>query len=355
VSTPPPSPNGPTAPPTASRQRPPAGRRAFSAARQWAAAAALPFIAAAVWMPPLHLPRNTFTYVATLDITQSMNTEDVSLDGAPASRLAFAKAALRDAIGGLPCGSKVGLSVFTGERTMQLLEPVEVCTNYDALLSSLAGIDGRMRWTDWSRIAEGGIWSAVRTARMVGPGVAVLFFTDGQEAPPLLPANMRPWDEGHDVKGWLIGVGGSEPVPIPKSDANGNRIGFWSAGDVIQVPREPGKPADGESHEELSSLRAPYLQLVARRIGFSYRKLTDAASLREAMTEPRFGHREPVPVDVRAWPALIALLLLVWRYLPGRGASRAGWRALLRRLQRHGGESRRAAADGTNPPYSRSR
>ncbi|HEY1609255.1 MAG TPA: MxaL protein, partial [Paraburkholderia sp.] len=242
-------------------------------------------------MPPLYLPRDTFTYIATFDITQSMNTEDVSLNGAPASRLAFAKARMRDALGSLPCGSKVGWSVFTGERSMLLLQPLEVCANYDALLASLAAIDGQMRWTNWSRIAEGGVWSAVRTARQSGPGVAVLFFTDGQEAPPLLPSNTRPWDEGHDVKGWLIGVGGSEPVPIPKSDANGNRIGFWSADDVIQVPRVPGAsvPA-GESHEELSSLRAPYLSMLADRIGFSYQRLTDAQSLRDAMTLPRFGH-----------------------------------------------------------------
>lgn len=341
----------PTGQPTTQRR---AARRAFAIARHWAAAAALPFLAAAVWMPPLHLARDMFTYVATFDITQSMNTEDVTLDGAPASRLAFAKAQMRDALGRLPCGSKVGWSVFTGERTMQLLQPVEVCANYDALLSSLAAIDGQMRWTNWSRIAEGGVWSAVRTARLVGPGVAVLFFTDGQEAPPLLPSNMRPWDGGHDVKGWLIGVGGSEPVPMPKTDANGNRIGFWRAGDVIQVPRVPGKPAEGESHEELSSLRGPYLEQIASRTGFSYRKLTDAASLAEAMTEPRFGHREPVPVDMRALPALVGLLLLVWRYLPERGA----WRAPLARFHGRGAASRRdaAAADkGTNPPYSRSR
>ncbi|TDV39297.1 mxaL protein [Paraburkholderia caballeronis] len=327
--------------------------RAFAAARRWSVAAALPFIAAALWMPPLHLPRDTFSYIATFDVTQSMDTDDVSLDGAPASRLAFAKASMRDALGRLPCGSKVGWSVFAGERTLLLLPPIEVCANYDALLSSLAAIDGRMRWTNWSRIAEGGVWSAVRTARQVGPGVAVLFFTDGQEAPPLLPSNQRPWTEGHVVKGWLIGVGGTEPVPMPKSDANGNRIGFWRADDVIQVPRVPGEPAAGESHEELSSLRGPYLAATAARVGFSYRRLTDAASLGDALTDPRFGHREPVPVDVRALPACIALLLLVWRYLPERATWRTAARAFRRPFQRPA--PRGTTAGGANTPYSRSR
>jgi len=316
---------------------------ALATARQWAAAAALPFIAAAIFMPPLHLERDTFSYIATFDITQSMDTEDVTLDGAPASRLALAKASMREALGALPCGSKVGWSVFSGERTLLLLPPVEVCANYDALLSSLAAIDGRMRWTNWSRIAEGGVWSAVRTARQVGPGVAVLFFTDGQEAPPVLPGTLRPWEEGRDVKGWLVGVGGSEPVPIPRTDEQGNRIGFWSADDVIQVPPVPGAPPAGESHEELSSLRGPYLAAIAARTGFSYRRLTDPASLRTALADPRFGHRAPVPVDVRALPAIVALLLLVWRYLPARAA-----------FQRRA-TTRGAAAGGKNAAYSRSR
>ncbi|HTH61157.1 MAG TPA: MxaL protein [Paraburkholderia sp.] len=301
-------------------------------------------------MPPLHLQRDTFSYIATFDITQSMNTEDLTENGTPVSRLAFAKAQMRDALGRLPCGSKVGWSVFTGQRAMLLLQPIEVCANYDALLSSLAAIDSSMRWTNWSRIAEGGVWSAVRTARQSGAGVAVLFFTDGQEAPPLLPSNLRPWDEARDVKGWLIGVGGSEPVPIPRSDADGNRIGFWSADDVIQVPRVPGAPPAGESHEELTSLRGSYLDMIAARVGFSYRRLTDAGSLGDAIVDPRFGHREAVPVDVHALPALAGLLLLVWRYLPERDTLRHAWRALRRRVQR-----RAAPADGTNPPYSRSR
>lgn len=329
--------------------------RAMQTARQWAAAAALPFIAAAVWMPPVELPHDTFTYVATFDITQSMDTSDVALDGAPASRLEFAKASMADALGRLPCGSKVGWSVFTGERSMLLLSPIEVCSNYDALLSSLAAIDGRMRWTNWSRIADGGIWSAVRAARALGPGVGVLFFTDGQEAPPLLPSNAMPWDQGHVVKGWLVGVGGSEPVPVPRTDANGNRIGFWRAEDVIQVPPVPGAPPAGESREELSSLREPYLSVVATRIGFGYRRLTDGASLAAALTEPAFGHREPIPVDLRWIPACVGLLLLAWRYAPERSAWRRLYAAARRRIGQLRASARDTAAGGANAPYSRSR
>ena len=131
-------------------------------------AVALLLLLAAVAMPRVTLSRDTFSYIVTFDITQSMNVEDVALNGVPVSRLVFARAAMRDALGQLPCGSKVGWSVFTGQRTLLLLPPVEVCSNFDALLSSLEGIDGRMRWTNWSRIAEGGIYSATRVAQIPG-------------------------------------------------------------------------------------------------------------------------------------------------------------------------------------------
>ena len=122
--------------------------RGFRNLRHWLTPLALGALVAAVAMPDMTLPRNTFEYIVTFDITQSMDVEDVVLNGAPVSRLKFAQAAMRDALGRLPCGSKVGWSIFTGQRTLLLLSPLEVCANYDALLMSLDGIDGRMRWTN---------------------------------------------------------------------------------------------------------------------------------------------------------------------------------------------------------------
>src|ERR1700744_2338333 len=191
---------------------------------------ALVALIAAVVMPKVRLPRNAYDYIVTFDITQSMDVDDVSLNGVPVSRLKFAQAAMRDALGHLPCGSKVGWSVFTGQRTLLLLPPVEVCGNYDALLVSLDAIDGRIRWTNWSRIAEGGVYSAVRVAQDVGGGAAIAFVTDGQEAPPMTAS--RGLMEGINaarIRGWLIGVGGDQPAAIPKTDAAGNRIGYWQA------------------------------------------------------------------------------------------------------------------------------
>lgn len=291
--------------------------RGFNRVRHWLMPVALIALIAAVVMPQVTLPRNTFDYIVTFDITQSMDVEDVSLNGVPVSRLKFARAAMRDALGRLPCGSKVGWSVFTGQRTLLLLPPIEVCNNYDALLVSLDTIDARMRWTNWSRIAEGGVYSAARVAQEVGHDAAVVFVTDGQEAPPVLPtrALMRDINPA-GIKGWLIGVGGDQPAAIPKTDADGNRIGYWQAEDVIQVPITPGSDVPVETHEELSELRGQYLGFVAGQTGLGYRRLWTTRALSDAMLDARFEHREPVPTDLRWCPALLALLLFVVRFAP---------------------------------------
>jgi mxaL protein len=294
--------------------------RYFFSRQQWPLVLALLLLVAALAMPPVTLPRDTATYIVTFDITQSMDTEDVGSSDTSSSRLEFARAAMRETLGKLPCGSKVGWSVFTGQRTLLLMLPIEVCGNFDTLLSSLKEIDGRMRWTNWSRIAEGGIYSAVRTAHEVGPDTSVIFVTDGQEAPPVLPSDDRVRElAGEKVHGCLIGVGGDQPANIPKTDANGNRVGFWRADEVIQVPTVPGKPATAESHEELSELRGEYLALVASRIGFKYQRLVGAEALTRAMLDPQLMHREPAATNLNWCPALLALLLLTWRFLPSWG------------------------------------
>lgn len=320
----------------------------FSRMRHWLTRIALLALIAAVVMPEVTLPRNGFSYIVTFDITQSMDVEDVSLNGVPVSRLRFAQAAMRDALGQLPCGSKVGWSVFTGQRTLLLLPPIEVCNNYDALLVSLDGIDGRMRWTNWSRIAEGGVYSAVRVAQDVGHGAAIVFVTDGQEAPPVLPSRALMRDiNPAQIKGWLIGVGGDQPAAIPKTDAAGNRVGYWQAKDVIQVPATSGSDAPAETHEQLSELRGQYLGSVAEQTGLGYWRLWTTTSLGDALLDARFAHRERVPTDLRWCPALFALLLLVGRFTPD-----VVWERLHSRRKRVRGAARRLAApsDGHRPP-----
>jgi len=281
---------------------------------------------AAVFMPPFDTPRATYDYLVVFDITQSMNVEDYERDGLPVSRMTFAREAVRRALRELPCGSRVGWGVFAEYRTLVLLAPIEVCQNYNDLMASLDRIDGRMRWGNASEISKGVFW-AMRGARDVGGRPKVLFFTDGQEAPPVEGEGLAMFDDlkRGDIGGLLIGVGGYAPRPIPRTDADGRRMGYWHADEVVQRdPNASGRPS-AASHEQLSEVREPYLRKLANQIGFGYSHLDTMDSVRQAMLNPHFAVSRRTPTDFAWVAATVALLALIIgfgpRFRPGRKSS----------------------------------
>ena len=285
----------------------------------WLLVAAILLLLVSALMPQVPLRRPTTEAIVVFDITQSMDVEDVALDGAPASRLAFAREAARQALRALPCGSRVGWAAFTEYRTLLLLAPIEVCGNYNDLLATLAEIDGRIRWGNASEVAKGVFW-ALRAARELGTQPAIGFLTDGQEAPPLTAFprfdDVRPGQ----VRGWLAGVGGGVPLPIPRTDGEGKRIGYWRSGDVMQR-----QPADGQppSREHLSQLREPHLRALATQTGLGYAALRDPGELANLLRDPALARPTKVPTDLHAIPAAAALLLLCLYFRPdARGARR---------------------------------
>lgn len=271
----------------------------------------------AVVAPPLKLPRATFNYMVTFDVSQSMNVIDVSVQGRAVSRLTLARAAMRKALQRLPCGSRVGWSYFADYRSFTLMLPIEVCSNYDVLLTSLERIDGRMRWANASNISKGVYWARRNAATQ--PGVSVVFITDGQEAPPLPPGLPAMPDLNLPrVEGWLIGVGGDVPSRIPKTDDEGRDNGYWTAESVVQDPSLP----PGASHEHLSELREGYLRALAARTALGYARLGSEAALADTLLDRRCAHPTWMPTDVRRAPALLALCFLAWRYAPDGKALR---------------------------------
>jgi mxaL protein len=304
------------------------------------------------------MPRQVFEGVVVLDITQSMDTEDMKRIGASMgnastqtmSRLEYAKAILMFALPNLPCGSKMGLGVFTEYRTLMLSTPVEVCANVAELQEMVGNIDGKNAWSGNSEIAKGLYW-ALKLAAQLPNKPSLVFFTDGQEAPPINAENRLsfPGKVG-EVHGVLAGVGGSLARPIPKRDPEGRRIGFWDASEVNQThpfggginatadaPPEStslndGKPKnrDGASTstvrtagallgatpgtEHLSALRDRYLTLLAGEVGLAYvtmRNLQEEVSL---FSRPELTHWRWLNIDA-AWffasLSLIALLVYI--------------------------------------------
>ena len=269
----------------------------------------------AIGIPPFNVSRATYDYLVVFDITQSMNVEDYDINGVPTSRLTFARAAVRRTLHELPCGSRVGWGVFAEYRTLVLLAPIEVCGNYNDLLASLDRIDGRMRWGNASEISKGLFW-AMRGARDVGSHPRVLFLTDGQEAPPVDGEGLAMFDDlkRGDIGGWLIGVGGYTPRPIPRTDADGRPIGFWHADEVVQRDVQTAGHAAVATHEHLSEVREPYLRNLAREVGFEYLHMNSLDSIREAMLHPRFAEQRRAPTDFAWLAAVAALLTLVFGF-----------------------------------------
>ncbi|ABL71085.1 von Willebrand factor, type A [Paracoccus denitrificans PD1222] len=214
-----------------------------------------------------------------------MNVRD--MDGA--SRLDAARDVLTRWIASQPCGARVGLGFFTERRSLTLIEPVEICTDYATLAGTLAGLDWRMAWEGDSMISKG-LNHALNRAR--GLDAALIFVTDGQEAPPLPYSGPDGWRED-SPGGVVLGAGGDQPAPIPKFDDLGRETGFYGPTDVQHAPARIGAPptdaadrpgfhprnnpygeADLEGSEHLSAMRAEYLTRLAGERGMGFARLS---------------------------------------------------------------------------------
>jgi mxaL protein len=303
---------------------------------------------AALFAPSLPGERHLFEHVVVLDITQSMDVRDIPVaEGRPQSRLAAAKAALHRGLLALPCGSRVGLGVFTEHRTLLLLTPMEVCEHMAELRATLARIDGRMAWAGDSEVAKG-LHAGLRQLAQLPGRPSLLFVTDGHEAPPL-DARQRPRFDGTpgDIAGVLVGVGGRALQPIPRSDPSGRPIGTWGADDVMQVdPYSQGRgasvagetmtapalvqPAPGATpgREHLSSLREGYLRLLAGETGLDYAELAADDGLAPLLTRASLARPVASRVELAGPLAGLALALLLglwlrpwWRHAAARRTS----------------------------------
>jgi mxaL protein len=318
-------------------------RPALRDPRFWLMAAALVACLIALFQPAVtrELPRADALIV--IDITTSMMVRDmVNAQGAPQSRLDAVKTRLSRALANMACGSRVGLAVFSERRSFLLLSPVEICANFAPVTGTLAALDWRMAWEGDSRLASG-VDDALELATSVGS--AVVFVTDGHEAPPRPPG--QPSESGAVAKprlGLLVGAGGDALSPIPKFDADGREVGFLSESDVVQENRSGlpppgmearpgwnarnapfgGEAATGEEH--LSNLHEAYLRELAAQRGLRYARLQGSDALLADIEATTAVHRVPARIVLAPALAALALALLilssVWRPFRLRFATR---------------------------------
>ena len=287
--------------------------------------------------PKVAMERRVYDLLVVLDITQSMNVRDYSINGRPTSRLSFAKQALREAALELPCGSRLGLGIFTEYRTYVLFTPVEVCGSQTELASTLDRLNGQMAWAGGSEIAKG-LFSGLRAARDLQGRPDLIFITDGHEAPPINPRYRLLFDgQRGDVRGMVLGAGGLIARPIPKFSLDGKPQGFWRADEVIQIDlytrgragsvaneqmieTQPSSPTMQSvatpGLEHLSSLHEEHLQLLASDTGLSYRRLVDENSMFDALTDATLARSAIARTDVGWIAGIFALLALLAVHVP---------------------------------------
>ncbi|HSF48863.1 MAG TPA: hypothetical protein VLA73_10940 [Burkholderiales bacterium] len=83
-----------------------------------------------------------------------------------------------------------------------------------------------------------GVYFGMRMVKSLPSAPALVFISDGHEAPPLNPRlALQIESEAGEVKGFIVGAGGSALSPIPKHDMTGNSLGYWEADEVLQTDR----------------------------------------------------------------------------------------------------------------------
>lgn len=289
---------------------------------------------AAAMRPAVPLKRDIHTYLLVADITQSMNVEDMSLHGKKASRMAYTRQLLHDAVASMPCNTRVGIALFAGVYVSTIVHPVEVCGSFDALQDTIAHLEWRQAWHGNSRLGFG-MLSATAALKALSEPAQVVFFTDGEETPRLHAFNRANLDNWQGGKGWLlVGIGGDTPTVVPKLDENNKVLGYWSNNTyqlepgIAQVSTETRGARDDavatQEHERMySKLDEEYLVWLAKQVQANYIRgdqMPKVLSAMRAMPPVRRG-TAPWPLD---WLlASAGGMLLLAAYFP------AAWQARL--------------------------
>lgn len=280
----------------------------------------------ALFRPTVNLQRDIYSYLLVVDITQSMNTVDMSLDGKPVSRIVYTRKLLHDMVASMPCGTRLGMSFFAGASVALQYSPIEVCENYDAIQDNIDHMEWRMGWSGNSRLRQGAQSIAHLTRTLREPS-QVLFFTDGEEAPRLHAFNTLDLAGFQGGKGWLvIGIGSDKGAPIPKYDESNKLLGYWSAESfqmqpgVAQISQENfGARDDGvalmDSSRQLSRLDEEYLKKYTAEIGSDYVRGDNIAAVQLAINSLKPSRHDTAPVQLNHWLAALAGLLLLGAFL----------------------------------------
>ncbi len=304
--------------------------RVLASAHAWVRGGAGCYLLAAllllpVWAEPtVRLPGKVQDTLFVIDISESMNVPDVEHPVPHTSRLELSKAATREAMAALNCGSRVSLALFAGEHAVMLFEPLEICRHFPAIEQVVSRLSTHMRWIGDSRI-EVGLTHAIEEAQ--AHKLNVVFISDGDEMPHKSAPRVTALEaQRGKIRGAVFVVGGDAPLPVPRVDGKGQVTGYWSPEEAVQEGFHPNllalvdalapgqKAPQGmldEVGEHLSAARPAYMEALARAAGLEFGRLNQPRDAVALVSSPALAREAVAERDARWIFALLAFALVL--------------------------------------------
>jgi mxaL protein len=276
----------------------------------------------AVLVPSIPIKRNVHTYLLIADITQSMNSADMSINNKLVSRLEYTKRMMHEIVAQLPCHTRVSIGLFDGDAVAALYTPLHVCQHFSALHETIDHLDWRMAWTGNSQLRES-LPMTAKLLRQMPEATKAVFFTDGDEAPLLHAFNTRNLSDFQGGDGWFfVGIGTEKGTGIPKLTEENQMIGYWSnesfavQPNIAQVTASKSSGRDDSvalsDYDRFISRRdSTYLQKLAHEIGAQYINGDDTYDVLQAIQSHKSPRYEIVPFSIGWLLATLAGICLL--------------------------------------------
>lgn len=273
--------------------------------------------------PTMQQPSMVKDVLFVMDISESMNVPDAAHPQAGSFRLQHAKTLIGAMMADLPCGSRTAVGLFAGDETVLLFEPLEVCAHYPAIEKVVSQLDTRMRWIGDSYVVRG-IKSALGIAKQ--NQLHLVFVTDADEMPHHEhPRVAELLTYRKQVKGILIGVGGTSLSPVPHLDAK-KITSYWTPEEAViqgHYPNllalvkelSPGQamPSDmaAEVKEHQSQLNEALLQQIASALELEYLRAGETQTALSTLRQLDMTHQSETQQDARWLLGLLAAVMIL--------------------------------------------
>ena len=290
----------------------------------------------AMYNPTLQFKKSITSYMLLVDVSQSMNAEDLVVEESPITRINYTKILLKKIIDKSDCGSFFSINIFVADNVANIIEPVEKCNNYDELMDTINKLEWRMAWKGNSRITFG-IKSAAKMQDSLNFPSKILFFTDGDEAPKVNAINRVNLDDfnlGEELI--FVGVGGDAPVPVKRYNSRNMYVGYWGSDIYDSLPGATGSRNSDSGKDEpdpsvasadyeryLSKLYEEYLISLSEQIKSQYIKGDLSDKFTKYILSNRPQQKIKSDLQMERPSIFLVLILLVALHFRRKGAGKA--------------------------------